>query len=71
MPSTSLRDIAYDPDALTLDVTFIASGKRYRYFDVSPSEYEALRRAFSKGRHFNAEIKPWHDVVLLEPAASS
>lgn len=71
MPSTSLRDIAYDPLARTLDVTFIASGKRYRYFGVSLDEYEALLRAFSKGRHFNAAIKPFHQFVLLEPAASS
>ena len=65
MPSNSLRDIVYDPSARTLDVTFIASGKRYRYFDVVLEEVEALRRAFSKGAHFNREIKPHHRFVLL------
>ena len=60
MPSTSLRDIVYEPRSRTLDVTFIASGKRYRYFDVEPGEIEALRRAFSKGAHFNRHIKPLH-----------
>ena len=65
MPSTSLRDIVYDPSARTLDVTFIASGKRYRYFDVVLEEVEALRRTFSKGAHFNREIKPHHRFVLL------
>lgn len=65
MPSTSLRDIVYDSSARTLDVTFIASGKRYRYFDVVLEEYEALRRAFSKGAPFNREIKPRHRFVLL------
>jgi hypothetical protein len=65
MPSTSLRDMSYDPSARTLDVTFIASGKRYRYFDVAVEEYEALRRAFSKGAHFNREIKPRHRYQLL------
>ena len=68
MPSTSLRDIVYDPTARTLDVTFIASGKRYRYFDVEVEEHEALRRAFSKGAHFNREIKPHHPFVLLNEA---
>ena len=68
MPSTSLRDIVYDPAARTLDVTFIASGKRYRYFDIELDEYEALRRAFSKGAHFNREIKPHHRFVLLDEA---
>jgi hypothetical protein len=66
MPSTSLRDIVYDPVGRTLDVTFIASGKRYRYFDVSEDEYEALRRAFSKGSHFNRQIKPSHRFARLD-----
>jgi hypothetical protein len=66
MPSTSLRDIVYDAAGRTLDATFIASGKRYRYFDVSPEEYDALRRAFSKGAHFNREIKPRHRYALLD-----
>ncbi len=65
MPSTSLRDISYDAAARTLDVTFISSGKRYRYFDVDAEEYAALRRAFSKGVHFNREIKPRHRYALL------
>jgi hypothetical protein len=70
MPSTSLRDIAYDPDARTLDVTFISSGKRYRYFDVAFEEYDALRRAFSKGAHFNIHIKPLHEFApLVDPEA--
>ena len=66
MPSTSLRDIVYEPSARTLDVTFIASGKRYRYFEVGLDEYEALRRAFSKGAHFNRQIKPRHRYALLD-----
>ena len=66
MPSTSLRDIVYDPVGRTLDVTFIASGKRYRYFDVGEEEYAALRRAFSKGAHFNRQIKPSHRFVRLD-----
>jgi hypothetical protein len=68
MPSTSLRDIVYNSEARTLDVTFIASGRRYRYFDVGPEAYEALRRAFSKGAHFNRTIKPWHRYQLLDAA---
>jgi hypothetical protein len=68
MPSTSLRDIVYDPAARTLDVTFIASGKRYRYLDVELTEYEALRRAFAKGTHFNRQIKPRHRYLLIENA---
>jgi KTSC domain len=71
MPSTSLRDITYDPDSRTLDVTFIASGKRYRYFDVSIEEYDALRNAASQGAWFNARIKPMHDFELVFEGASA
>ena len=66
MPSTSLRDMSYDPAGRTLEVTFIASGRRYRYFDVSEDEDGALRRAFSKGSHFNRHIRPSHRFVRLE-----
>ena len=65
MPSTSLRDIFYDHDNRTLDVTFISSGKRYRYFAVAPDEYEALMRAFSKGSWFNRHIKPNREFELM------
>ena len=72
MPSTSLRDLAYDPDACTLDVTFIESGRRYRYFGVSFDENDALMHGASKGQYFNASIKPGHDFRLLfDPAAAT
>jgi hypothetical protein len=65
MPSSAIADIAYDPDAQTLDVTFVSSGRRYRYFDVSIDEYDALRHAASMGALFNHRIKPQHDYALL------
>jgi hypothetical protein len=69
MPSTSLRDIVYDHDTRTLEVTFISSGRRYRYFAVEPVEYEALMRAFSKGSWFNRHIKPSHEFELMFDAS--
>jgi hypothetical protein len=71
MPSTSLKDIAYDPERRTLEVTFIASGRRYRYFDVSLAEHEALRNAFSKGIWFNAHIRPSHAFEVVGEAPSA
>lgn len=68
MPSTSLRDIVYDASARTLEVTFLASGRRYRYFDVAPEEAEALRHAVAKGTHFNRHIKPNHRFALVAGA---
>jgi KTSC domain-containing protein len=71
MPSTSLKDIAYDAAQRTLEVTFIANGRRYRYFDVSLAEYEALRSAFSKGVWFNAHIKPTHGFEPVSERSSA
>jgi lysyl-tRNA synthetase class 2 len=55
MPSSVIRSFAYDAQAETLDVTFV-SGRRYLYRAVPPEIEQALRRAESKGRFFNAEI---------------
>jgi hypothetical protein len=71
MPSTSLKDIAYDPEHQTLEVTFIANGRRYRYFEVSLAEYEALRNTFSKGSWLNTHIKPTHAFEVLPEASSA
>ncbi|WP_082496438.1 KTSC domain-containing protein [Aminobacter sp. DSM 101952] len=57
MPSTSIRETAYDPETRVLSVWFVASGKRYNYEAVPPETYAAFRRAFSKGRFFNAHIR--------------
>ena len=35
----------------------VESGKTYTYIGVPPSGYEALLRAPSKGRHYNAFIR--------------
>lgn len=65
MPSTAIRDIVYDQDSQTLSVTFVTSGRRYRYFDVPIQAHDALRHAFSKGTHFNTRIKPFYDFELV------
>lgn len=56
MPSTVIRTFAYDPDRRSLAVEFV-SGRRYRYDDVPPALFEALRRARSKGKFFNGHIR--------------
>ncbi|WP_245272656.1 KTSC domain-containing protein [Mesorhizobium sp. LNHC221B00] len=33
------------------------SGNRYDYLDVAPATYAAFRKAYSKGRFFNAFIR--------------
>jgi lysyl-tRNA synthetase class 2 len=57
--STVIRDADYDPDALTLDVTF-TSGRIYTYFDVPEWKYDGLITALSAGEYFNAHIRDQH-----------
>lgn len=56
MPSTVIGAFAYDPASRTLTVTF-RSGRRYRYHQVPPEIYEAMRASFSKGAFFNRHVR--------------
>lgn len=72
MPSTVIADMAYDPDTGTLSVWFRPSGRRYDYFEVPSAVYEALRRAPSRGRYFNARIRDAYPFAKAEgPPGSS
>lgn len=66
MPSTIIRAFDYEPETRTLDVLF-TTGRRYRYDGVPPEAAEAFRRAFSKGRHFNARIRNLYRYTEVEP----
>jgi hypothetical protein len=55
--SSSIKELGYDLGTQVLEVQF-ASGQTYRYLDVPPSEYEALRRSPSMGAHVGRHIKP-------------
>lgn len=65
MPSTVIRSFAYRAEAGELEVTF-TTGRRYLYRDVPAEAAEALRAAFSKGRHFNARIRGRYPFAELE-----
>jgi hypothetical protein len=56
MPSSVIRAFAYDAATRSLLITFV-SGRRYRYLDVPPEAYEAMKLSFAKGEHFNRHIK--------------
>jgi hypothetical protein len=57
MPSTLIKCTQYDAATNTLSVWFVTSGQRYDYHNVPSETYDAMRRAFSKGRFFNQHIK--------------
>jgi KTSC domain-containing protein len=56
MPSSVIRSYRYDPADRHLDVVFV-SGRLYRYHDVPEDIYQGMRRAFSRGEYFNANIR--------------
>ncbi|HKQ12824.1 MAG TPA: KTSC domain-containing protein [Steroidobacteraceae bacterium] len=56
MPSAVIRSFEYDETSRTLLITF-QSGRRYRYLDVPPEIFEAMRTALAKGVFFNAHIR--------------
>lgn len=59
LESSCLHDFDYDPKTQVLGVTFLQSGAHYRYFNVPPQKVTGLRESNSKGRYFNANIKPY------------
>lgn len=69
MPSTVIRNFAYDPETEVLTVWFRPSGRRYDYIDVPVAVYDTLRASSTKGRYFNAHIRDRFDCVLVEGKA--
>lgn len=50
----------YSPERRTLDIVFRGTGGSYRYLEVSPEEWQAFRRASSKGTYLNQVFKALH-----------
>ncbi len=60
MPSTVIHGMLYSPERRTLDIVFRDDRGTYRYFDVTPEQWRAFKRAPSKGTHLNATFKAIH-----------
>ena len=69
MPSTAIRNFAYDPPSATLTVTFV-TGRRYAYAEVPPQVAAAFGSAFSKGQFFNEAIRDRYAFRRLPPERS-
>lgn len=50
---------------MVLSVWFVASGRRYDYRGVPPEVAGDFRRAFSKGRFFNARIRDRYPFIQV------
>ena len=64
MPSTVIRRFDYLPDSRELLVEFV-TGRIYVYSDVPEDAARRLRGAFSKGRHFNQNIRDRYECREL------
>lgn len=68
MPSTAIRDIAYDEIRNELTVTF-TTGKIYTYALVPASVAEAFRASRTKGNFFNDTIRDRYPFAKVSAAA--
>lgn len=55
--SSNIATVGYDEDQQLLELVF-RDGRVYHFLEVPPERALSLLRAESKGRFFNAEIKP-------------
>ncbi len=68
MPSTAIRNLAYDSHTNELWVTF-TSGRRYIYSNVPLAVFVAFSTAESKGTFFNNQIRdcyPYREINRLK-----
>ncbi len=59
----------YSPQRQTLDIVFRDARGTYRYFEVKPTEWQAFKKAPSKGTYLNATFKKHHP--RYEPLAGA
>jgi hypothetical protein len=60
MPSSVIHGMLYWPDRHILDIVFRDKRGTYRYYDVGRDEWNAFKRAPSKGTYLNAVFKALH-----------
>ena len=56
MPSSVIKQFAYDPADRRLEIEFV-SGRRYAYHAVPEMMVRRMRSALSKGQFFNGKIR--------------
>jgi hypothetical protein len=58
--SSNIATVGYDEEQQVMEIVF-RDGRVYHFLEVPPERVLSLLRAESKGRYFNAEIKPAYD----------
>lgn len=62
--STTVRSMGYESESRILEIEF-QSEAVYQYLDVPEAVYKELRKAESKGKYFNGEIRDAYEFVRL------
>jgi hypothetical protein len=62
--STSLEMVGFDPDTLTLSVTF-RNGTEYHYYNVPQDVFEGIPAATSPGNYLDAYIKAGYSYTRV------
>jgi len=62
--STTMKSVGYEARSRILEIEF-DSGTVYQYLGVPAKVYASLRRAESKGRYFNDEIRDVYPYVQV------
>jgi hypothetical protein len=66
--SGTIKEIAYDAASERLRVTFLRNGEpTYEYQKVSPQLWEEFSTSESKGKFFQAFIRPVYSGAMLQP----
>ena len=63
--STTVRSMGYQRRSRILEIEF-QSGAMYQYFRVPARVYEEFRKAESKGKYFNGEIRDAYAFVRVQ-----
>ena len=58
--SSNIATVGYDEEQQVMEIVF-RDGRVYHFLEVPPERVLSLLRAESKGRFFNAEIKPAYE----------
>lgn len=64
-----MKLVGYENKSKILEIEF-QSGVVYQYLDVPKKVHEGLRRAESKGKYFNGEIRDEYEFVRVGARAA-
>ena len=67
--SSAVATVGYSKKLRALEIEF-RNGAIYRYLDVAPEVYEALLKAGSKARFYDANIRRKYRSLHVRPRAS-